>query len=482
MVSDHERWTSRTVIELQQDGLLLVEDGNHGEYRPRSDEFSDIGTLFIRAADMSDGRVLFETAQKINDVAMNRIRKGIGASGDVILSHKGTVGKVGYVPLDAPPFVCSPQTTFWRTLDNNTIDRRYLFSFLKSHYFKQQLYSLANETDMAAYVSLTSQRSLSIVVPPIEVQRSIAGTLGSLDDKIELNRRMNGTLEGMAQALFKSWFVDFDPVIDNALVAGNPLPDELAEGAGWAERVETRRQALATGSANRQDAQAFPAAFQLTEEMGWIPAGWEVSSLKDCTSKIGSGSTPRGGSSAYIDEGTRLVRSQNVYDSSFQWAGIVCITDEAAEKLKSVALTERDVLINITGDSILRTCIVDPSVLPARVNQHVAILRPKDKIPTPYLHQYIVRSEYKTYLLGFDAGGSRQAITKGHLEEAKILLPCDFILKTYSSVVDTFFDRINRNNLQTRNLENLRDTLLPKLISGELRIPDAEKLAEEALA
>ena len=312
--------------------------------------------------------------------------------------------------------------------------------------------------------------------PPFPEQKSIAHMLGSLDDKIELNRQMNATLEGMAQALFKSWFVDFDPVIDNALAAGNPIPE------AFAARAETRRKALADGTANRDVAKQFPAAFQFTEEMGWIPDGWKISKLKDCTNKIGSGSTPRGGSSAYIDEGIKLVRSQNIYDSSFRWSGLVCITDEAADKLKGVILTERDVLINITGDSILRTCVVDPSVLPARVNQHVAILRPKNYLPKHYLHQYIVRSEYKTYLLGFDAGGSRKAVTKGHLEEAEILLPHYNILDAFSDVVDPFFDHKNKNELQIRTLSSLRDTLLPKLISGEIRIPEAEKLTEEALA
>ena len=210
------------------------------------------------------------------------------------------------------------------------------------------------------------------ILPPLPEQKAIAHVLGSLDDKIELNRKMNATLETMAQALFKSWFVDFDPVIENALAAGNPIPDELAD------RAEIRSQALA----NREAAKAFPDSFQESEKLGRIPKGWKVSTLKECTTKIGSGATPRGGSSAYIKQGVRLVRSQNIHDSSFKWSGIVSITDEAAEKLRGVTLLEGDVLINITGDSILRTCVIDPNVLPARVNQHVAILRPAEGIPT----------------------------------------------------------------------------------------------------
>src|SRR5262245_49126422 len=101
-------WPTATVAELQGEGILLVEDGNHGEYRPRPGEFVESGVAFIRAADMDAGRVLFESASKINELARERITKGIGAPGDILLSHKGTVGKVALVPEDAPQFVCSP--------------------------------------------------------------------------------------------------------------------------------------------------------------------------------------------------------------------------------------------------------------------------------------------------------------------------------------------------------------------------------------
>lgn len=204
------------VSELEALGWLLVEDGNHGEYRPRPNEFGSGATAFIRATDMDGGRVLFESAEHINDTALSRIRKGIGRGGDVLFSHKGTVGKLASVSLDAPPFVCSPQTTFWRSLDEDRIDRRYLYYYMASPAFTEQWRSRKGETDMADYVSLTAQRELFVALPPIDEQRAIARILGALDDKIELNRQMNRTLEAMAQSLFKSWFVDFDPVVAKA--------------------------------------------------------------------------------------------------------------------------------------------------------------------------------------------------------------------------------------------------------------------------
>ena len=135
----------------------------------------------------------------------------------------------------------------------------------------------------AALQCSAAKNWLNIPLPPLPEQKAIAHILGALDDKIELNRRMNATLEGMAQALFKSWFVDFDPVIDNALAAGNPIPDELAP------RAEVRKNALANGTTQQGSVDhptlsdpkpLFPAAFQFTEELGWIPEGWTLQSFE----------------------------------------------------------------------------------------------------------------------------------------------------------------------------------------------------------
>ena len=184
------KWLRFSVTDLERKGILLVQDGNHGNDRPRPDEFVPDGVAFVRAADVNSGRVSFSSASRINEVARSRIRKGVGQPGDVLLSHKGTVGRVAMVPMNAPEFVCSPQTTFWRSLDDSSLDRIYLHCFMRSADFVAQLDSRKGETDMAPYVSLTEQRKLTVVLPPILEQRAIAGVLGALDDKIESNRRI----------------------------------------------------------------------------------------------------------------------------------------------------------------------------------------------------------------------------------------------------------------------------------------------------
>jgi type I restriction enzyme M protein len=143
--------------------------------------------------------------------------------------------------------------------------------------------------------------------------------------------------------------------------------------------------------------------------------------LKDLTSKIGSGSTPRGGESAYIEAGITLIRSQNVYDNEFYKEGLVFIDDDQAKKLNVVTVEENDILFNITGASVARCCIVNKEYLPARVNQHVAIIRTNEKALTKYVQQILVSSKYKNELLNLaDNSSTREAITKAQLEDFKI--------------------------------------------------------------
>ena len=285
---------------------------------------------------------------------------------------------------------------------------------------------------------------LVCLLPSIAEQKAIASILGALDDKIELNRRMNATLEAMARALFQSWFVDFDPVRAK-------LDGRHPEGM------------------DRETATLFPGAFQ-DSEIGAIPFGWKVSKLKEVTSKIGSGATPRGGSEVYVDEGPALIRSQNVYDHEFHWAGLARLSGKSAAELKNVEVMKDDVLLNITGDSILRTCIVDPAVLPARVNQHVAIIRAVNSMPPRYLQLYLVQDSLKSRLIGMSAGATRHAITKGHLESTDVVNPSAQVLLAFEQLIKPFFERIDANRTQSRTLATMRDTLLPKLLSGDLSI------------
>lgn len=433
-------------------------------------KLNDSGPYLARTQDIREGYFKKENAVRVSEETyQDRVKRAEPSFGDLLLSREGTYfGDAAEVPKDTK--ICLGQRMVLLRPNQDIIQSSFLRLWINSPLFQRFLLRFRDGT-VAERLNLSVIRKLPILVPCLEHQDKVVKAIVPFEQKIHLNQQINQTLEQMAQAMFKSWFVDFEPV--KAKIAANQAgrDPERAAMCALSGKTEAELNQLPQAKQKKlaQTVALFPDAM-IESELGMIPEGWEVSTLKKCTTKIGSGSTPRGGSKSYIEDGIRLVRSQNVHDSQFKWDGIVCITDEAAEKLKGVTLTDRDVLINITGDSILRSCVVDPSVLPARVNQHVAILRPRKEIPTHYLHQYIVRQDYKSYLMGFDAGGSRQAITKGILERAEILLPSSSLLKKYNEVTFSWFESINQNNRQTYVISQLRDSLLPKLLSGKLEV------------
>ena len=175
--------------------------------------------------------------------------------------------------------------------------------------------------------------------------------------------------------------------------------------------------------------------------------------MKDICVKIGSGATPRGGKEAYSDAGVSLIRSQNVLDFSFSFNGLAHINDEQAKKLSNVIVKKDDVLLNITGDSVARACIVEETVLPARVNQHVAIIRANPEIViSSYLLYYL--QTRKSYLLQLASGGAtRNALTKKMLEELEIEIPTIEEQKKIVSIIDDLQRKIKKNNDINDNLQ-----------------------------
>jgi len=439
-------WRTVSVAELQREGALLVEDGNHGEYRPRSEEFVDVGVAFVRAADMNDGIVLFDRTSKINDKARRRITKGIGAGGDVLLSHKGTVGKVALVPLDAPPFVCSPQTTFWRALNSSVIDREYLHAYLRSPGFHAQLATRAGETDMAPYVSLTAQRGLLVTLPPIDEQRNIAHVVGTFDNKIEWNRKMNETLEAMARALFKSWFVDFDPV---------------------RTRVEGRDPGLPAHIAG-----LFPDSFE-GSEIGQIPRGWTTIPVFE-TAEFSNGAAYRDMHFSPGDEGLPVIKIAELKSGVTSTTRFT--TTDLGEKYR---IDSKEILFSWSGnpDTSINTFIWDGGS--AWLNQHIFRVRENGKVSRVRLYCLL-----KTLRPVFaEIARNKQTTGLGHVTVAdmkKLLIaqPTLEVANAFDQCVTPIFDRIIANQLEVRTLITIRDSLLPKLISGIVSVSRSQHLGE----
>jgi type I restriction enzyme S subunit len=320
---------------------------------------------------------------------------------------------------------------------------------------------------------LPTDRIQAVQIPDISLheQRNIVHFVKSLDDKIELNRRMNETLEGMAQALFKSWFVDFDPVIDNALVAGNAIPEELAD------RAEVRRAALANGTANREAAKPFPAGFQQTEEMGWIPVGWEIQPLYNMANFI-NGASFKESDFSDAPEALPVVKIAEVKNGILEQTKFTNTQKEDKYKIK-----DGEILLSWSGnpDTSIDTFLWTDG--DGWLNQHIIKVVLKDDFERCFVFYKLktLRSVFAEIARDKQTTGLGH-FTVGDMKRLFVFKLDASLLAQFNNATETMFKRYYENRLSQNALTKLRDTLLPKLISGELRIPDAEKLAEAALA
>lgn len=444
-----------TVLELQKEGILLVEDGNHGEYRPRPAEFCDQGVAYIRAADMDAGRVLFESSQKITEPAVKRITKGIGAPGDILLSHKGTVGKTALVPEDAPPFVCSPQTTFWRTKDERRLNRKYLYAFMRSPGFRAQLASRAGETDMAPYVSLTSQRGLTVVLPPINDQVGIADALGPLDDKIELIRQMNETLEATARALFNDWLVGFGPTRAKMDKRAPYLAENL-----WS---------------------LFPDRFG---DDG-LPAGWGFSTLGSLLTVLETGGRPKGGISGY-SSGVPSVGAESITGlGKFDFAKTKYVPEDFFKSMNKGRIENRDVLLYKDGG---RPGLFEPHVTlfgdgfpfeTFAINEHVYRMRVVESFGQNSLYFWLTTDSVQAEMRIKGTGVAIPGLNSTQAKSLSVVVPSRNAAAIFDQMLDPFITRILANCNESRSLAQTRDFLLPRLMARAIRVRDAETIVRD---
>ena len=193
------------------------------------------------------------------------------------------------------------------------------------------------------------------------------------------------------------------------------------------------------------------------------PIGWPVKRLGDITTKIGSGATPKGGKESYREDGISLIRSMNVHNGKFEYKDLAHISDEQAERLDNVTLEMDDVLLNITGASVARCCIVPADVLPARVNQHVCIVRCKEFISPEFLNYLLIEDNYQDLLWGIaGSGATREAITKQQVEDLQIIIPPETMQREFT----TFVKQIDKSKVAVQKaLEEaqlLFDSLMQK--------------------
>jgi hypothetical protein len=266
-------------------------------------KLTERGPFVVRTQDIITGIFRTDQAGRVSEETYaERVARVTPQHGDLLYSREGTYfGIAAEVPENTK--VCLGQRMVLIRPRSQQLDFRYLRYWLNSPMMSAYVHGF-KDGSVAERLNLPTIRALPILLPPLPEQKRIAHILGTLDDKIELNRKMNETLEAMAQALFKSWFIDFDPVIDNAIRAGNPIPEEFEERAARRRALMNQNQPSpptplpgGEGSDSLSDSRLpnefpplplgesrgegvpwhlFPSRFQHTEELGWIPEGWEM--------------------------------------------------------------------------------------------------------------------------------------------------------------------------------------------------------------
>ena len=247
---------------------------------------------------------------------------------------------------------------------------------------------------------------VKLPVPSIEKQRSIVKAYNTITDRIELKRKINDNLVATVTAIYRRMFIEGGRI--------------------------------------------YPTA-----------------PLKQLCSKIGSGATPKGGKTAYQESGVSLVRSTNVFDYAFSYDDLAHISDEQADQLSNVVVEENDVLFNITGVSVTRCCIVPADVLPARVNQHVMILRPKTAMPMSYyIMTTLCSAENKAKLMGIaQSGSTREAINKQEMESFSIPVPPTKEVQNFEIKARGLYESVIRNTEEIMRLNVMQQLLLSQLSS-----------------
>ncbi len=390
-----------------------ITDGSH--FSPKT---IDEGFPYITVRDIENDAINFQSCKYVSEQDFIELRRN-GCSpkfNDLLFSKDGTVGKVAIVDDNVDFVVLSSLAILTPKL--SLISPSFLFYVLKSPDFLSA--AIGKKTGVAIRrIILKNLKQIFVPLPPLATQQKIVAKLDAIFAEID-------KATSAAEANAKNAEVLFQNYLNKVFERG---------GEDWIENK-----------------------------------------LHEITTKIGSGATPKGGNDAYKETGISLIRSMNVYDDGFFYSKLAFIDNAQAKQLDNVRVEENDVLLNITGASIARCCVVPPDVLPARVNQHVSILRLKKNTLNPFLlHLILISPLHKRKLLTVGEGGgtTRQAITKAQLQEYSIRYPISQAeqrkligkiadIHSYTKKMELSF----KNKLEI--LPILKQSILKQAFAGEL--------------
>lgn len=447
-------------------------------HRPRYAEHLYGGKYpFIQTGDVkaSEGRISSHE-QTYSDAGLAQSR--LWPADTMCITIAANIAETGILQYPA----CFPDSVIGFIADKNKADVyfiEYVFRQLRKDIQRQATGSVQDN------INLQTLERLRFKVPSVEEQKKIANFLNCFDNKITLNRQINQTLEQMAQALFKSWFVDFDPVVDNALDAGF-FERDLEFSDELLRRAEARK--AVRGSADFKPLledirQLFPAAFEECSEPslglgGWVPKVWE--------------SLPVGSLIDLIGGGTPKTSEHSYWGGDIPWFSVVDAPNDSDVFVLSTEKKITDLGVKNSSTKVLR---IGTTIISARgtVGKCALVATPMAMnqscygvIGTNGIHDYFIYyliRQSVSQLQQRSHGSVFSTITRDTFNSFKFAFSGESIASAFGETISPWFEKIRANNQQRYMLANLRDTLLPKLISGELRLSDSEvETAEDVLA
>ncbi|MDK8463383.1 restriction endonuclease subunit S [Marinobacter sp. SS13-12] len=427
------------------------------------------GPYFLSISSLIGGQLDLSKSARISEEQFEKwTRRVTPQQGDILFSYETRLGDAALMPSGIK--ACLGRRMGLLRPDTNKVDPSYLLFAYLGPEFQREIKTRTISGATVDRIALKELPFFPIRIPPLKEQKRISGVLRALDKKITLNQEINITLESMAQALFKSWFVDFDPVIDNALAAGNPIPEALQSRADARAALGDRRKPLPD-----HIRQQFPDRFVLTDEMGWVPEGWQVTPLSEAIEINPKVTIKKGQKAKHVDM------------KALPTSGY-CVGEISEKEYAGGAKFERgDVLLARITPCLEngKTGVVDFLSFgdPGFGSTEFIVMRPKNAIGTPFVAALARQEAFRQHCISNMVGSSgRQRVQNSCFDNYFICTPkMPDILDLYRNNCEAWFEKMTALANESRSLGLLRDTLLPKLLSGELRIPEVEKQVEEAI-
>ncbi|ELE3000649.1 restriction endonuclease subunit S [Escherichia coli] len=383
----------------------------------------------------------------------------------VVIGRSGSIGGGQYITNNFWPL----NTTLW-VKDFKGHHPRFVYYLLKSIDFSQ--------FNVGSGVPTLNRNHLSGVLvadTSYSYEKEVSNVIGILDDKINLNKKINQTLEQMSQTLFKSWFVDFDPVIDNALDAGNPIPEALQSRAELRQKVRNSADFKPLPAEIRS---LFPSEFEETE-LGWVPKGWKIDNIGGLSDKIFSGGTPNTSTEEYWNGALNWFSSGETRNA---------LIIETEKKITATGVKNSSTRLSVAGDILIASAgqghtqgQTSLNTIDTYINQSVVCIRPIKPSYSTWLY-FNLSSRYTEMRAISDSHSIRGSLTTKLISSMKVASPTDELISLFDINCSVFISKIKNNLELSRELKKLRDTLLPKLISGELSLEDLPDLTTDTEA